>query len=66
MADKDNPLSSQDCDCLDRVLSKCPTVRAVIEKCQKAGVDFSGPLEEINEMEKTAAGLKREFFPDRP
>ena len=65
MAEGDKVLTEQDCDCLDRVLTKCPKVREVIEACKEAGLDFSGPLEEINEMERIAAGLKRKFFPNR-
>lgn len=62
----DNPLREEHCQCLDECLQRCAVTREVLERMRRAGIPAE-EAEKINEQQaKLAAGIKREFFPDRP
>ena len=64
---RDRPvLNDQQCACIDAVLTSIAETRELIAKCKDCGIDMQRIEDELNQQEKLAAGIKRNFFPDRP
>lgn len=61
-----NPLTPNDCDCLDKALASIAITKELLSRCESCGLDVK-PLEAILvDHETKARKLKAEFFPNRP
>lgn len=53
------------CDTLNDCLKACATTQKLIDKMRAAGFDMDAAEEENKRQASIAAGIKREFYPDR-
>lgn len=63
---KENPLTDDDCQCLDGILQSIAKTRELIAKCKDCDLNMDKAEVEIEAQERLARGLKRNFFPNRP
>lgn len=59
-------LTNQHCECLNEALRLNAEAREIIEKCKRAGLPVDQIESDCKEQYEKAAGIKREFFPNRP
>lgn len=61
-----NPLKDCHCDNLNQCLQSCAETAQILAKMRAAGMPAE-QIEALNEQQrKLAAGLKAQFFPNRP
>lgn len=61
--DSDNPLTTQHCACLDRVLENSAKARKILQDCKECGLPTDDLEQQVNQQEATARAIKAKFFP---
>lgn len=61
-----NPLGEQHLKTLNTCLAGCAAGLDLCGRCQRAGLDVAAVQEELQNQQRVAQGLKREFFPNQP
>ena len=59
-----NPLNGSDCDALDMALDECGGIREMLARAEQAGLDVSEYKAQLDQVERTARGIKQAFFPN--
>jgi len=61
-----NPLTQDHCDCLIAAEQEASRLLALIERCERCGLEYGAQREELNTIRSIASRLRAEFFPGRP
>lgn len=61
-----NPYRPEHFDLMKTVLQSCSACKDTLERLQRAGMDVTAQLQEVNRNEQIVSNLKREFFPEMP